>query len=144
LDWSLVKLPVHDSSHYNAFCPNGEGYPPRYLTSFATNPRYHGVPVYMISGASGLRSGLLLGNYSYIGAKAGQAHCKVWTVTLDDPTGVIEGDCGSLIVDQQTSEVYGHVVGANPLDQAHVVPIKATTEQIRKSLRATEVTLPQP
>ena len=43
--------------------------------------------MYMISGASGLRSGLLLGNYSYIGAKAGQGHCKVWTVILDDPTG---------------------------------------------------------
>lgn len=144
LDWSLVKLPVQYASRPNAFYPNGEGYPPRYLTTCANTPRYHGVPVYMISGASGLRSGLLLGNYSYIGAKAGQGHCKVWTVILDDPTGVIEGDCGSVIVDQQTSEVYGHVVGANPLDQAYVVPISATTEQIRKSLQATEVTIPQP
>ena len=40
--------------------------------------------------------------------------------------------------------MYGHVVGANPLDQAYVVPISATTEQIRKSLQATEVTIPQP
>lgn len=36
------------------------------------------------------------------------------------------------------------MVGANPLDQAYVVPISATTEQIRKSLQATEVTIPQP
>ena len=87
LDWSLVKLPVQYASRPNAFYPNGEGYPPRYLTTCANTPRYHGVPMYMISGASGLRSGLLLGNYSYIGAKAGQGHCKAWTVILDDPTG---------------------------------------------------------
>lgn len=88
LDWSLVKLPVQYASRPNAFYPKGEGHSPRHLSTFASTPRYHGVPVYMISGASGLRSGLLLGNYSYIGAKAGQGLCKVWTVILDDPTGV--------------------------------------------------------
>ena len=87
LDWSLVELPLRYASRLNVFYPNGEGCSPRYLTTCSNTPRYHGVPVYMISGASGLRSGLLLGNYSYIDAKAGQAHCKVWTVILDDPTG---------------------------------------------------------
>ena len=38
--------------------------------------------------------------------------------------------------------MYGHVVGANPHDQAYVVPISATKEQIRKALRATKLGLP--
>ncbi|OCK72670.1 hypothetical protein K432DRAFT_271758, partial [Lepidopterella palustris CBS 459.81] len=130
LDWSLVKLPLEYALRPNAFFPNGEGYPSRYLTTCANAPRCHGVPVYMISGASALRSGLLLGRYLYISAKAGQGLCKVWIVLLDDPIGgVIDGDCGSIIIDQQTSEVYDHVVGANPLDQAYIVPLIATVEQ---------------
>ena len=40
--------------------------------------------------------------------------------------------------------MYGHVVGANPHDQAYVVPISATKEQIRKALRATKLSLPLP
>jgi hypothetical protein len=58
--------------------------------------------------------------------------------------GVIDGDCGSLIVNQETLEVYGHVVASNPLGEAYVVPLRNTFHQIRDALGAKEVSLPSP
>jgi hypothetical protein len=58
--------------------------------------------------------------------------------------GVIDGDCGSLIVNQETLEVYGHVVASNPLGEAYVVPLRATFDQIGDALGAKELSLPSP
>lgn len=53
----------------------------------ATEPRYHAVPVYMLSGTQGIRSGRLLGSYAYIGSNPGQESCKVWTLIFDGADG---------------------------------------------------------
>ena len=58
--------------------------------------------------------------------------------------GVIDGDCGSLIVNQETLEAYGHVVASNPLGEAYVVPLRNTFRQIRDALGAKDVSLPSP
>ena len=58
--------------------------------------------------------------------------------------GVIDGDCGSLVVSQETLEIYGHVVASNPLGEAYVVPLRNTFHQIRDALRAKELSLPSP
>jgi hypothetical protein len=57
---------------------------------------------------------------------------------------VIDGDCGSLIVSQETLEIYGHVVASNPLGEAYVVPLRNTFLQIRDALGAKELFLPSP
>ena len=57
---------------------------------------------------------------------------------------MIEGDCGSIVIDKKTLNVYGHVVGSNPLQEAYVVPLKDTINQIKDDLDATEVLLPDP
>jgi hypothetical protein len=58
--------------------------------------------------------------------------------------GVIDGDCGSLIVSQETLEVYGHVVASNPLGEAYVVPLQNTFDQISKALGRNKPSLPSP
>lgn len=58
--------------------------------------------------------------------------------------GVINGDCGSLIVDQETLEVYGHVIASNPLGEAYVVPLQNIFRQISHALGAKDLSLPKP
>jgi hypothetical protein len=58
--------------------------------------------------------------------------------------GVIDGDCGSLIVSQETLEIYGHVVASNPLGEAYVAPLRNTFHQIRDAFGAKELSLPSP
>lgn len=58
--------------------------------------------------------------------------------------GVVDGDCGSVIVNQQTFQVYGHVVATNPIGEAYVVPLENTFDQIKEALGAKKVALPSP
>lgn len=52
------------------------------------------------------------------------------------------GDCGSWVVDDQTYEVYGHVVASDVLGEAYVVPLHATLQDIATRLAARSVSLP--
>ncbi|KAJ4296427.1 hypothetical protein N0V90_006472 [Kalmusia sp. IMI 367209] len=115
-----------------------------HLQTVATEPRFHAVPVYMISGTRGVRTGRLLGSYAYLGSNPGQESCRVWTLIFDGADGLADGDCGSVVVDQDTHTVYGHVIGSNPMDQAYVVPFKDIIEQIKLKFRTSEVSLYDP
>jgi hypothetical protein len=57
---------------------------------------------------------------------------------------VVDGDCGSLVVSQETLEIYGHVVASNPFGEAYVVPLRNTFLQIRDAFGAKELSLPSP
>ncbi|KAF7950116.1 hypothetical protein EAE96_007414 [Botrytis aclada] len=96
----------------------------------------------MISGVSGTRKGVMFTTNSYIGGKPSQDLCRAWNVILSDSSRVIDSDCGSLIVDQVTLEVYGHVVASNPLGEAYVVPFQDTFQQIGNTLGAKDLSLP--
>lgn len=56
--------------------------------------------------------------------------------------GLEPGECGSIIVDQATFDIYGHVVGSNIIGDIFVVPLSDTIEQVRVAFNATTVTLP--
>ena len=56
--------------------------------------------------------------------------------------GLIPGECGSIVVDQVSFEVYGHVIGSNVLGHTYVVPLIDTIEQIRLGFNARTITLP--
>ncbi|KAF5012917.1 hypothetical protein FDECE_1051 [Fusarium decemcellulare] len=144
LDWALVDTDTQPSNLQirNLVFPNGTS-DPILLQNIANRPRFHGVPVYMVSGREGLRNGRLLGGLGYLGARPGHEPCPVWTLLLDSPKGLTPGECGSIVVDQQTFEVYGHVVGANIMQHIYVVPFKEIVKQVRLSFNATTVCLPQ-
>ena len=59
-------------------------------------------------------------------------------------SAIIDGDCGSLVVNQESLEVYGHVVASNPLGEAYVVPLRNTMYQISHAFGAKETSLPKP
>lgn len=57
-------------------------------------------------------------------------------------SGLEPGECGSIVVDQTTFDIYGHVIGSNIIGDVFVVPLSDTIEQIRVAFNATIVTLP--
>lgn len=63
-------------------------------------------------------------------------------VVLTPVLGIEPGECGSIIVDRKTFDVYGHVVGSNIVGHAYVVPFRATIEQIKKVFQVQRVALP--
>lgn len=56
--------------------------------------------------------------------------------------GISKGDSGSIVIDQQTFQVYGHIMGTNPLSHAYVVPLIDTIRQVTHCFRGAQVTLP--
>ncbi|TGO67332.1 hypothetical protein BOTNAR_0044g00130 [Botryotinia narcissicola] len=128
LDWALIEF---DDGYYerpNAFFSEDDPTNPKFFGILAAAPKTSDVKVFMISGVSGTRKGVMLNRSSYIGGEP----------------GVIDGDCGSLIVDQETLEVYGHVVASNPLGEAYVVPLQNTFHQISSAFGAKDLCLPNP
>ncbi|KAI1074091.1 hypothetical protein F5B20DRAFT_586621 [Whalleya microplaca] len=102
-DSALVSLDEGVASRrYNSFRAHPSSPPGTILQKVADNPRAHGVPVYMVSGVRGVVVGHLLRSPTYVGSRPGQDLCKTWTVVFDSLDGIIPGECGSIIVDQET------------------------------------------
>jgi hypothetical protein len=89
LDWALVKFVPRGSfpGFVNLFWPYGRSGSPELLQHVAEKPRHHGVSVFIISGQSGLISGVMLENVSYIGSSNGQKACRAWTVIPESSNG---------------------------------------------------------
>ncbi|KAL1606560.1 cell cycle RNA binding protein whi3 [Paraconiothyrium brasiliense] len=104
------------------------------MRKVADKPRLNGAPVYILSGTRGVRTGRLLSNYAYLGSGPGRAMCEVWTLIFD----------GTDMIDQETHEVYGHIVGSNPMEHAYVVPLKDIIEDIKYMFATANVSLLEP
>lgn len=57
---------------------------------------------------------------------------------------IINGESGSLVVDQDTNEVYGHIVGSSPCGHGYVVPMDHIFAQIKTCFNTDSVRLYQP
>ncbi|CAH0018329.1 unnamed protein product [Clonostachys rhizophaga] len=144
LDWACLRLVDYQMVPRQRcnflFRP---GKPPGLLEDFATKPRTHAVPVFMISGILGVRSGRLIDSPSYLGSSASkeQELCETWTIILDQQ-GFYPGESGSIIVDQETLKIYGHLVGSDMFGYGHVVPFSHTMGQIKTAFNADNAGLP--
>ncbi|KAK7408882.1 hypothetical protein QQX98_008943 [Neonectria punicea] len=164
LDWSLTRpvSPSLDISYTNLFFLNGLDTGPSVLDTIRSKPRYHLALVKMVSGVRGILLGRILSGSSYIQSLPGQKDCEVFTVILDTPEGIrhlypryylrvqtntlksiglVHGECGSVVVDHETNEVYGHVVGSNPLGHVLLVPLEHVFSQVKISFRTSRVRL---
>lgn len=158
LDWALIRFDRGYHRRPNAFHLNSNS--TLHFIDKHVNRAETIRQVYMISGATGTRKGILIPGHSYIGSGPGQDLCKVVTLRLSDNignryynphylyelivSGVIEGDCGSLVVVHNGAkfEALGYVVASNPLDEAYIVPLHDAFAQIQQALGAKELKLP--
>ncbi|KAL6788658.1 hypothetical protein J3E68DRAFT_415406 [Trichoderma sp. SZMC 28012] len=56
--------------------------------------------------------------------------CKVWTVSLLDPSEISVGDSGALVIDCLTGKLYGYIIGINHFQELYVIPLQPVLEQI--------------
>lgn len=150
LDWSLtmpVSYPLHPRR--NLYHPTGNDTHLIALENLADAPRYHCVPVHVLSAFQGVLSGELLERTARIQSGPGEALSRVWTVLLTPGTGrmngrsktsfphvansaldIMNGDSGSLIIDQETKQIYGHLVGIGSYKMGYVIPMMDIFAQI--------------
>lgn len=156
LDWTLVRpmLDIGARCLPNTFFPDGLDHKPVEIVGIFKESPAHWSRVFMVSGIRGIRKGHILASYSVLGPTTSYEACETWIVILDSDPGaagrfdvaivrvfsilrlplidiLLEGECGSLIIDQKSSEIYGHVVGCGPLGQVYVSPMKHVLDQIK-------------
>ncbi|KAG4287464.1 hypothetical protein FPRO06_05116 [Fusarium proliferatum] len=143
LDWAFVELNDSSASFQLPNIINLDSISsPVLLHQVSKQPSSHTTSVYMISGINGTRKGRLFGGLSELGPLQDRSPCRAWKMILDSDQGLEPGECGSIVVDQATFDIYGHVVGSNIIGDVFVVPLPDTIEQIRVAFNATTVTLP--
>ncbi|OPB44883.1 hypothetical protein A0O28_0090210 [Trichoderma guizhouense] len=60
--------------------------------------------------------------------------CKVWTVSLLDPSEISVGDSGALVIDCLTGKLYGYIIGINHFQELYVIPLQSVLEQIKEMI----------
>ncbi|KAL7928735.1 hypothetical protein V8C35DRAFT_317400 [Trichoderma chlorosporum] len=60
--------------------------------------------------------------------------CKVWRVSLEDPSQMSVGDSGALVMDSLTEKPYGYVIGINYFQELYVIPLHSVLEQIAQMM----------
>ncbi|KAK0647006.1 hypothetical protein B0T16DRAFT_414567 [Cercophora newfieldiana] len=139
LDWSLIDPPNGTTCHNTLFAASSSSLVQ--LREIGASPRLHETPVYMASGLHGVRKATLLGGVGYLSTQKGRELCPVWTVVPESGT-IEKGESGSVIFDQETLQVYGHVIGADThLGCGYTVPLTKTIEQIKTAFNTRNVTL---
>jgi hypothetical protein len=87
LDWALIDFEDPDLRRVNAFYTQDAPEQPNFLSEICSTPVLKSRPIYMISGVSGTRDGVLVPGHSYMGGSPGQDLCRALNVILSDSTG---------------------------------------------------------
>jgi hypothetical protein len=82
LDWALIDFDGGYFERPNAFYWEDNPTDLKFLTRLSANTETSRVPVLMISGVSGTRTGVMLNGNSYVGGKLGENLCQTWNVIL--------------------------------------------------------------
>ncbi|KAF5713092.1 serine threonine kinase [Fusarium mundagurra] len=132
LDWALIKVTNSDHCHLNAFYPSGRRSESMSLGKVAQSQPQSETPVLIVTSGKVPQKGFLQPGVTFLGGISGKTPSSVWTVVLDDGSSLRKGDSGSVVVDATSYDVYGHVVGCNPMGEIYISPYRAILRQIRR------------
>ncbi|CAA9958321.1 hypothetical protein PTMSG1_01883 [Pyrenophora teres f. maculata] len=71
----------------------------------------------------------------------GRGSCTVSIISMKDPSCIVKGDSGSLVIDAELPKAYGYVVASNRQGDAYFVEIVDTLDQIKVFFSANKVKL---
>ncbi|KAK8018055.1 hypothetical protein PG991_007245 [Apiospora marii] len=145
LDWALIDM--------DSYAPNRlpSPYKARDIPSFdlraqlpstELDKKGRSIRAVMISGSEGSISGTISPWPSRLLLSPGTGFVDAMIINLDKNKEVADGDSGSWVVDEETLEVYGHIVAADAFGGGYIIPIEDTMSDIRRYLNATSVSLP--
>jgi len=137
LDYALIELEEHHRKGYNRIAL-GKNANQRYLHITTAWEITQDVPVVTSTSSKGHRSGKLIATASYLRyPSTGQFH-EVFPVMLEG--GVVQGDCGSPVVDGLQGYFYGHIVAGTPeAGVAYIVPATKVIADIKATFHQKEV-----
>ncbi|KAF4955730.1 hypothetical protein FGADI_4301 [Fusarium gaditjirri] len=143
LDWALINVTHLDRCCFNTFSPSGSHSESVSLDKVARSRPQSETPVLIVTSGKVPQRGFLQPGISLLGGISGKTPSSVWTVILDDGSSLKKGDSGSVVVDAVSYDVYGHVVGCNPMGEVYISPYHAILRQVRNLFLEVEVSLPE-
>jgi hypothetical protein len=104
-DWALIEVQQHNDTSIDAFCT---GHHDELSSLKTTRPGPAGAAVVTQTTSGGRQTGTISGTTSDIRVPHGKSFQEVFSVKLDG--ALADGDCGSIVVDANTGELYGHII----------------------------------
>ncbi|KAI1170937.1 hypothetical protein F4777DRAFT_567510 [Nemania sp. FL0916] len=144
LDWAIIRLQKSGPPRLNAFMDDGDPPNPIFLSEFATSCPDRETRVLIITSDPVPKSGMLQPLISFLGGINSNRASTVWSIIMSDGNSLTQGDSGALVVDAQTSIVYGHVIASNPLGEVYISPLFSILHQIKSSFQNASVQFPEP
>ncbi|KAL9620397.1 MAG: hypothetical protein Q9160_005097 [Pyrenula sp. 1 TL-2023] len=97
-------------------------------------------PIYrsaiILEGEEHTRKGKLSTAPSFLLLPSGKNMTKTYTLKLDDKDALQKGDCGKWVVDADSLELFGHIVGVDAFKEAFVVPMGSILGQMQRHFGA--------
>ncbi|KAF1927305.1 uncharacterized protein M421DRAFT_421704 [Didymella exigua CBS 183.55] len=123
-DWALVKMDIATMPSVAAFLAASH----EDLSMLSTaRPRSTGTPVVVQTTSSGRLTGIITGTASDTRVPFGSSFEEVFSARLNGP--LADGDCGAVVIDAVTGELYGHIIAgcratgyAQVMAASHVMP----------------------
>ncbi|KAE8850511.1 hypothetical protein PTNB85_00927 [Pyrenophora teres f. teres] len=146
LDWSVIRLANPMNWLLNSFPPDLGYFIPSYRNDIRVSSRsfmkeyYIGQRVYILT-SHGSVEGRILSGFANIPAPSGRGSCTVSIISMKDPSCIVKGDSGSLVIDAELPKAYGYVVASNRQGDAYFVEIVDTLDQIKVFFSANKVKL---
>ncbi|KAI1379962.1 hypothetical protein F4677DRAFT_300254 [Hypoxylon crocopeplum] len=144
LDWALIRLSRPDQWRPNLFFKPGASSKAAFICGTAAMLPERDTNVLIILPSRTIKHGIIQPSTAFLGGINGDMPSRVWCVTLTDKQGLSPGDSGSIVVDAERFDIYGHVVGSNPLGEIYVSPLMGALKQIKGFFPESEVSLPHP
>ncbi|PVH73787.1 hypothetical protein DL98DRAFT_468869 [Cadophora sp. DSE1049] len=146
LDWLLIEISEKNLQRPNILNTDTvDGLPTVFQEVFSGSTQGD-VPVLMLSGVMGPRQAVLLSGTAYFGGLHHRKPTLSWCIKLLDSQGIRAGESGSLIINPETQQIYGHIVAAGAHGYGYITPMFETLKQIQQSLgtRSEVVSIPDP
>ncbi|KAK4163871.1 hypothetical protein QBC43DRAFT_54765 [Cladorrhinum sp. PSN259] len=145
-DWALIKLDDPKDWRPNAFLrvPHINNPAIQFISTVAETFPTRETPVLVITMGDYPAEATLQPGTSFLGGINGDTPSEVHVLILKHVTSLGFGDSGALVVDAETSVIYGHVIGCNPLGEVYISSFQTVLDQIQQRFPDVSVSLPEP
>ncbi|CAH0032767.1 unnamed protein product, partial [Clonostachys rhizophaga] len=145
LDWALLKW---EKPNEHMWVPNTYGSPslpsPILLSKVSQSQPVKETSVLVLTSRQSPQHGVLQPGAAMLGGISGRQSSIAWIVLLNQKRSLTYGDSGALVIDALTNDIYGHVIGSNPLGEIYISPFVSVLQQIRQKFPGQGLSLPGP